>query len=202
MFDYYSILKQMFKSSDSYYKEIIKAALCTKRLGLDLPNFKLNPCLRYLTDDKVKELPEKIKASFGLLRPSDISAQCIKINFEALPVINNWLQCQALFTLGWIDDGSVNGYFKFDENFIRDRLLSPRIEERVSVHAWITLPSMEIIDLTFPTTLATLYKTPEHFFIAIAKHPSQLNGMVYKPIIIGTDVLIKTGILSGKLFSY
>ncbi len=66
----------------------------------------------------------------------------------------------------------------------------------VNLHSWLTLPSMEIIDFSLPTSYAIKYKEPEGVGSIITRHPSDfIHGVKYKPMLIGSKFLIKSGVI-------
>ena len=101
----------------------------------------------------------------------------------------------AIHTIGWIDDGTVNGMFKFDDAYILDKLANGCPGGSVRIHVWLTLPSMEIIDFSIATSLSVLNNTPEGRGEVIAKHADELEGINYKPMLVGMDFLKKSGLL-------
>lgn len=110
-------------------------------------------------------------------------------------VMEQWLGCPVLYTIGWVDDGTEKGMFKFDDAFIADKLNNGHAGGTVNIHAWLTLPSMEVIDVALITSIAVLQKLPEGHGGVLAQHPDELKGMAYKPMLVGPDFLRKSGIL-------
>ena len=76
-------------------------------------------------------------------------------------------------------------------------MLKTGVEGEVNLHAWLTLPSMEVLDFSLPTSYAKVNNRPEDIGSAIAEHANKLsaNGMTYKPLIVGEDFLVKSKIL-------
>lgn len=103
--------------------------------------------------------------------------------------------CPVLYTLGWVDDGTDKGMFKFDEPFIAEKLKSGHVGGTVNMHAWLTLPSLEVIDVALVTSLAVLNGWDEGHGAVLAKHADEVTGMAYKPMLIGPDFLRKTGLM-------
>ena len=60
----------------------------------------------------------------------------------------------------------------------------------INLHTWLTLPSMEILDFTLPTTLGKISGNKEMYGKTIIKHPSKLtNNMEYHPLLVGEEFL-------------
>jgi hypothetical protein len=74
-------------------------------------------------------------------------------------------------------------------------LLKSGIENySLSLHAWLTLPSMEIIDFSLPTSYAVVNGYRAERGGVIANHADKLSGgMQYHPMLIGEEFLIKIG---------
>ncbi len=124
-------------------------------------------------------------------------APTAKLHLKMLPIISDYLGCPIFFTIGWLDDSLENKKrFYFDENFIIDKLKNGYKENTINIHAWLTLPSMEIIDIVYLTTQAIIRKIPSKFALKIiAKHADESIGIKYKPTLVGEDFLRKIGIL-------
>jgi hypothetical protein len=60
---------------------------------------------------------------------------------------------------------------------------------RVNMHAWVTLSSLEIVDLSIGPTIAAKTKDDRLAGMAITRHVSRTPGFRYLPMILGEDVL-------------
>jgi len=167
----------------------------TKRFGLEVPSHEVLSTHRYLGDAQLAEFPYVVQRGLGDLDFPDVVAQCMAIHFRLVPVIRDWLKCPVLFTLGWIDDGTEKGLFKFDDNFISNKLENGHAGGTVNLHAWLTLPSMEVIDVALATTMAVLNEMPNGHGGVLAGRPDSFNGFAYKPMLVGPDFLRQTGLL-------
>ncbi|MGA3706031.1 hypothetical protein ACI2TH_22145 [Ralstonia nicotianae] len=66
----------------------------------------------------------------------------------------------------------------------------------LELHAWLTLPSREIIDLTLSTTLGLVRNLPELVGRAAFIHPNDLVGNhSYHPQVLGEDYLRRIGVM-------
>lgn len=136
-----------------------------------------------------------LREGLGELELEEVMAQCLSINYRLRSVVQAWLGCPVLYTLGWIDDETERGMFRFDDVFIADMLRTGHKGGSVNIHAWLTLPSMEIIDVSLATTMGFAQKRPEMLGLAITRPADELNGMAYKPMLVGDEFLCKTGML-------
>lgn len=181
-----------------YREEWLEAIERTKHYGLNLPEdaARLNQ-QRYLTKEVHDRFPYVVRDAFGNLGYEDIVAQCMSIHYRLAPVMEELLKCPVFFTIGWIDDGSDRGMFRFGDEFIQEHLAAPKktIGGQANLHAWLTLPSMEVIDVALVTTIAVLQKLDKGHGGVIAQPADDLKGFAYKPMLVGTDFLRKAGML-------
>lgn len=98
--------------------------------------------------DTIKiELLKKIKGNI-----SNLTGNCFPTHTEMKPIIESILGVETYYTIGYLKiDGEFIHKMELDDLFKR---LSPdtQITDTLNLHAWITLPTMEIIDLTTMTT--------------------------------------------------
>lgn len=179
----------------SYAWEWSAAIERSERFDLPVPAHQAQPDKRYLTAERIAEFPGVVRQGLGDVGAPDVMAQCLAMNHRLLPVMAEWLGCPVLYTLGWIDDGSERGMFKFDDAFIADKLRAGIAPGTVNIHAWLTLPSMEIIDVTVATTMAIAKGKPEQGGGVIMGHADGFRGFAYRPMLVGADFLRRTGIL-------
>ena len=76
-----------------------------------------------------------------------------------------------------------------------ERLLQNGISgNSLSIHAWLTLPTMEILDFSLPTSFAIMHGNEEEIGGLIARHADSLTGgLKYHPMLVGEDFLRKSG---------
>jgi hypothetical protein len=179
----------------SYALEFAQAAERSKKFELDPPVFDIEPTRRWFDEDRLARFPNVLREGLGELGVEEVMAQCLSIHYRMRPIVQAWLGCPVLYTLGWIDDETDEGMFKFDDAFIANMLRTGHKGGSVNIHAWLTLPSMEIIDVSFATTLGIVQKRPEMLGRAITRPADELKGMAYKPMLVGDGFLRKTGLL-------
>jgi hypothetical protein len=178
------------------YKDEWKSAIRrTRDFGLSVPAHEIDIDQRYCSPEMLTHFPDKLLEGLGELDFEDLVGQCMAIHHRLAPVLEDWLQCPALFTIGWIDDGTEKGMFKFDDDFIKTALLNEHTSTIVNLHAWITLPSMEVIDVAISTSMGVLQKRPEMNGRVIASYADGLKGLAYKPMLVGDAFLRKSGLL-------
>lgn len=99
------------------------------------------------------------------------------------------------FTLGWLDDNTDKGIYKFSEENIIEKLQNGHKEKTLNIHGWLTLPTMEIIDLTLSTTISILQGRREQAGGVIVKKAEDVTGFSYKPMLLGKSYLREIGVL-------
>lgn len=179
----------------SYALEWSEAVGRSRRFGLEVPAHDVEPDRRYLGTEMYAELPYVVRDGLGELENVDVVAQCLSLHHRLIPVFEDWLQCPVLYTLGWVDTGTERGMFRFGEDFIESALRTGHNGSTVNIHAWLTLPSFEVIDMSLATTYGAIHKLPELHGSVIAKYADDLTGMAYKPMLVGSDFLRKSGML-------
>lgn len=178
----------------SYANEWVAAVERSQRFGLSVPGHQVEPGKRYLDAQRLADFPHVMQKGLGQIRPDDLVLQCMSIHMRMAPVVEEWLGCPAIYTLGWIDDGTPRGMFKFDEEFIATKLQTGHKGGTLNLHAWLTLPSMEIIDVSLATTIAVVQKLSSGRGAVMAGNPDYYRGFAYKPMLAGAEFLFKTGV--------
>lgn len=174
-----------------YLHEFKEALQRNTRLGLESPYFSYEDT-RYLDYDFNAQFPYLILNTFGRLEPKALTGRCIPIHNQLQTVLNDELGILSYFTIGYVTLDGRDVYHQTEDSL--KRLLSNGIDLRsANLHAWLTLSSMEIIDMTLPTSYGVINNKKEMLGQVIAKHYSEMKGgMSYHPMIIGTEYLEKS----------
>ncbi|TDN36996.1 hypothetical protein E4631_19785 [Hymenobacter sp. UV11] len=182
-----------------YYEAFLAALARNQRLGLSdfLPPAKSAMQQQWLTSQAVEELPYIIHYALGPLNAAQLSAQCIALHYRLAPVVKRWLRCEVYYTVGWVDFEAGGHYFYCDEAYLQQLLTKGTPDPKVKLHAWLTLPSMEIIDITFSTTLAKGDFAADLSLNVLARRADALVGMAYRPMLLGADFLYRAGFVQA-----
>lgn len=167
----------------------------TKRFGLLVPQHEIDVEKTWLDVAAQEKFPSAIHDAMGELSPEEVALQCIAIHYRLQPVIQKWLDCEVLYTIGWVDFQSSEGMYRFDDSFVQNRLEHGHPSKQVPIHTWLTLPSMEIIDVALGTTMSVVQKNPEMMGGVISGKADSLRGMAYKPMLVGADFLVQTKLI-------
>lgn len=150
----------------------------------------------YMTQNRINELSTRLMPVFKDISSYDqLVGQCLPIHIQAKAIVEDWLGCPVWVTLGWIDDNTDRGIYKFSEETIIEKLQNGHKEKTLDIHAWLTLPTMEIIDLTLSTTISILQGRREQAGGVIVKKAEDVTGMSYKPMLLGKSYLREIGVL-------
>jgi len=174
-----------------YLENFKKAIERTEELGLSVPNVEYNG-KRYLDSKFLNDLPLLLYRELGAIDHNDLYKNCMAIHYQLKPIFEKIFNIEIYFTLG---NAKVNDtyLFKIEESEIID-LLENKVKKPINIHAWLTLPSMEILDFSLVTTYCITNKVQEGMGGVITKHYSELTlGMMYEPMLIGDDFLRKSG---------
>ncbi|MHB8390050.1 MAG: hypothetical protein ACYDBH_10765 [Acidobacteriaceae bacterium] len=129
-----------------------------------------------------------------------LAGQCLGVHWSFQKCIGNIVGVDPVLTVGGVEQDDGHSPFKFSrEQF--DDWSNNGVQQlfNLKIHAWLTLPSLEIIDMTFVASLfaakgAKTWPYPQHepFF---AQSWQNFKGITYKPVAAGADILDKLHLL-------
>lgn len=181
----------------SYSKEFQIAIERTAHFNLPLPEITNEVSARIMNDKRIRNLNKILNPVLQGMTYEQMVGQCMPLHLKARSVLEDWLGCPVYYTLGWIDDGTSKGIFKFDDEVISEKLKNGHGRATIDIHAWLTLPSMEIIDLTLCTTLCILQGLKGGEGGGIVKKADDITGFSYKPMLVGEAYLSKIGVMKN-----
>ncbi|WP_165395066.1 hypothetical protein [Thiomicrorhabdus indica] len=178
-----------------YEKEFREAVERTLRLGLTTPEIEYEEGLLLDDDFHLDEVKEKISKEFARHSVDDLAAQCINLHLMLEGFMQDAGQ-NCFYTIGYVVTPDQE-FFRFTEEDLQADLASGKRSEKFSInlHTWITLPTMEVIDVSLLTSFSKFYDNPDYAGRVIARHPSNLvNGVEFYPMIVGTEFLDRLGL--------
>ena len=179
----------------SYEAELDEAIARTKLWGLACPDVSFN-IQRYLTPAFIERIVKSAQRVTGHLRPSDIVGQCFAVHHFIKDAIEEDLGVPLLYTIGYVSFGSETAFYT-DLPELKALLSRGQISGPLRLHAWLTMPSHEILDLTFGTTFGAVHGIKEIIGNATFLHPSELKGTQrYRPQLVGTDYFHRIGAIA------
>ena len=151
---------------------------------------------RYVSPDTLAKVGGYAQDLLGAMQPEEVSAQCFAISAIARVPLEEVLGLPLTYTLGYVNLGR-GVVFHTPVDDLKSMMGRPRTTPHaVELHAWLTLPSREIIDLTLATTLGIVRKEPDLLGRVAFIHPSDLVGnQSYHPQVLGEEFLRRTGAL-------
>lgn len=181
----------------SYLENFKEAIERNKRLGLKSPDVEFHDNKQYITSQLIQKFPYALRDKFGELEVEQLAGQCLSVNLELKEFISDFLQCPVYYTIGHIIQNSGHKYFYQSEETLQDMLKNGVNGMVVNIHAWLTLPSMEIIDPTFLTSYSLVNNFKEGLGGIISIHADKVQHMNFIPMLIGEDFIGKAGLIKG-----
>ena len=175
------------------YKNEFKTAMeLTLRLNLSLPSIEFQN-LSVLTEENWAKINKIFDEYFAGLHVMDIATQCIPVHLEIMSIFHEH-NIPCIFTLGYVFHNGKNRHF-MEESKLKEISVSGVNGTTVNIHAWLTLPSMEVIDLTYLTTFSYATNRVDRLGELVIQHGDDISEITYHPLLVGEDWLYKSGIL-------
>jgi hypothetical protein len=164
------------------------------KLPVDEVNYSSS---RLLTDRLQEKFPFLLRDAVGEIGVEELVGECLSIHYRLLPAIEEIVGAKCYFTIGYVETTERNMFYQ-SESDLKQLMETGVSNPSLNIHAWITLPTMEIFDVSLPTSFAVLHKVKDGLGAIIASHADELTGGIkYHPMIVGTDYLRKIGVLIG-----
>jgi len=183
----------------TYFDEFVEAQQRTAKFNLASPKIQ-EPTKRLLTPAKLAQFPSVVRDAVGELSLNEVVAQCLSIHFRLQRPLEEFFDVPIIFTIGYVYT-PPSYLFRQTEAELLKLLQDGMRGPQVNLHAWLTLPSMEIIDLSLATSIAVIHKNKEGLGGVFASHADELkHGLRYHPMLLGTDYLERIGALQLSLY--
>lgn len=187
----------------TYRKELIQAIERSKSSGLEIPDF-------FIESNNVSFLNPEIRTHlfeflYKRVYKNDIDAvafHCFDWSFYLKNEIDNILCCESILTIGYVDFLGKSA-FKSEIEEIVSWISQPSSDIRfgANLHIWLTLPSLEIIDITIAASFLKInsdilgnIKDYRNCVMDLPKENAGIEYFVYRPQFVGEDFLYKTSI--------
>jgi hypothetical protein len=129
---------------------------------------------------------------------TDLAVQCWRANMEVKHLLERYFETSLTLTFGAIETSPGTIRFEMSENELASLvkngldLSSPT----VNLHAWLTFPSMEILDITYLTSYGVVNDMPQLLGLVVSGQHGDLNpkNYTYHPLITGEDFVRKAGL--------
>lgn len=194
-------LKSIFLNKTGYELEFSNAVKNTSKNGLGSYESFKKTNERLLTEKSVQEFQKQIKHLN--LTPNLLMAECLRIHCVLQPYVDKFYSVKSVITIGHIEK-KVGGKDFYEPMEKRVSYLSQPLDisKRTNIHVWLTLPTLEILDFTLPTTLAHNAGRMDLEGGIIGLHGDEDNSHFYKPEFVGIEYLYKAGLIKFKAHTY
>ncbi|TMS82221.1 hypothetical protein [Pseudoalteromonas sp. S554] len=184
----------------NYKKRIEDAVLRTKKLQLKLPSSPL-PFSKAISDNKKQEILIhcfEVLQFHGFKSSQDLASKCTDVHLMLQYFLKTDLNIDSHITIGdryWHD----YIYCEMSDESIKSELNSPSLDEPIKAHVWLTLTDGTILDCTGEAHADLIFSRgnfPLHECLHLSA-PSEKEDAIegyYRPYLIGTDFLEKTGV--------
>lgn len=169
------------------------------KVGFHVPTW--NAATRPILDSP--EISEKLHGLMAQILgdPHDyqkLILKCVQVHHEYRHEIANIIGMHPLFTIGCVVGEREREWFSITEEEVTAWMIHGyENRTKYKMHAWLTLPSWEIIDFTLvPTLIASNIPNGVENnspFVVIARHWSKMP-FTYRPVAIGNDIPCKFGL--------
>ncbi|MDY0936247.1 hypothetical protein [Pseudomonas viridiflava] len=175
------------------YEERFEQALRhSKALGLASPGFSRTEG-QFASEHNLQVFQQVVEAYLCDYHAEEVSQQCFAVTLMLKAPLEEALGMPLAFTLGYVE---YNGHNVF---YSHHRVLKAMLKKGVpspalNLHAWLTLPSHEVIDMTFGTTYGVVNQIPSVIGRMCFMHPEDMTAdMQYHPQLVGEDYLERIG---------
>lgn len=146
-----------------------------------------------LDEQGLQVLTKEVQEQLGHLDAEAVSQQCFAVTLFLKDQLEERLGVPLTYTLGYVELEKKPVFFTPEEE-LKAMIGTPLHARPIQLHAWLTTPAYEIIDITLSTTYGIVNDAPECVGRVMAQHYSELtDGLVYHPQVIGDDFLGKIG---------
>ncbi len=176
---------------DDYKKAFDKALIRTKDCGLEVPEIEyLEGCLMH--PPAMAQLTDAVKPLFKNLALEEIGKQALSLHQSLQGLAEEVFESQAFYTIGSVFV-SPQHYFDFTDEDVIESLEKGHRKTSLKLHAWLTFPTMEILDFSINTRLSGILNQPEIAGKFLAGQPATFSGAIrFQPMLLGDDLIKRT----------
>lgn len=187
-------------SLTGYEQEFNASLTRTQKWKLNPPPFTPLQA-RLLTDDVMAKIQQCWASELSGCRYGDFSQKCFQVTSILHEPLQEVLGVPLIYTLGYVQEEGKGPIFHTELAQLKKLTRNKGPLLHIDLHAWLTLPTYEILDFTLLTTLGTLLDMPDLKGRAVAGHPEDFPGQPsYHPQLIGDEFLLKSGLSHPVIF--
>ncbi|NHQ86813.1 hypothetical protein HA050_11855 [Iodobacter sp. HSC-16F04] len=184
-----------------YHRTFIEARERTINFGLEVDSISFKK-QTFLSDMESASKLAQVLSEFFIennIRADDVAGQCWRINIFIKNFLEEHFGVPLVLTIGYIEDYPNFDYYKMTEAEIATLLNSPMGHNgncAANLHVWLTLPSMEILDVSFMTSFGKVNNKPELIGTVVYGPPEKLStpNFNYKPMVLGEHFINRVGL--------
>lgn len=175
----------------TYRDKFLQASQFTRTLGFTVPD--LPPREGELVSPENGQLVMQHANRGGISDLSASALQCLKWSYALQPYVEAGLGCPVALTIGQITHPTRSIFNPTQDDFERWAKVGINVKDfearsGFNFHAWYTLPTMEILDMTLWSTLAIAWEKPELSGQVIGGWPDLIApNPTFIPMAIGRD---------------
>ena len=148
---------------------------------------------RFASERNLKVFQQVVEAHLCHYHAEEVSQQCFAVTLMLKAPLEEALGVPLTFTLGYVEYNSCNVYHSSHQE-LKTMLKKGVPSPALNLHAWLTLPSHEVIDMTFGTTYGVVNQIPSVIGRMCFLHPDDMTAdMQYHPQLVGEDYLERIG---------
>lgn len=191
---------QKTTQATGYEQEFNASLLRTKKWKLNPPVFTALPG-RLLTEDVMPLIQECWISELDGCGYEDFSQKCFQVTSSLQEPLQELLGVPLFYTLGYVQEDGKGPIFHTEVAELKRLARNNQPLAHINLHAWLTLPTYEVLDFTLLTTLGTLLDMPDLKGRAVAGHPADFPGHPsYHPQLVGDEYLIQSGLSQRVIF--
>lgn len=178
---------------EAYAQEFIRASNRSRQLGITLPPVQFlvrKDCL------DMQRLGPMLQEYVGRFSQDEIVGQAFVINAQLMALLADKLGLPLTLTMGWFDHAGRQPY-RHDDAFIEKLVKEGAgrfLTEGLPLHVWLSSPACEVLDVTLPTTLATVTGAKSlSGRVVYLSNQTPASVITYHPTVVGEDFLVKIG---------
>lgn len=183
------------QAAGRYQAQLAEARARTVLWGLRPPGFDPVP-VRLASEATVLAVQQQLSRILGHLDEQVVADQRFGLTAEVRSALEQQLRAPLAYTLGYLhQDGQRLCHTPIAglEQMLRTGIAPGA---RVSLHAWLTLPSHEVIDPTFWAVFPALACAQERECRGLFMHPESMPGRSYHPQWLGEGFVRRIGVLA------
>ncbi len=138
---------------------------------------------------------EELSHDIGDISAEMVARERFGITTAVRSLLESMLRAPLVYTLGYVQQGDQKIRHTPIEELERMLLPGHVADAQINLHAWLTLPSHEIIDVTYWAAFPHLCGRNERESRVLFEHPGHMARRSYHPQLIGEEFVRKVGIL-------